>query len=192
MWREGDAPYLKSLADAYTMSDNYHQAVDGGTGANHVMLGSGDMIWYSDGKGHAAKPPAIQIENPDPQPGTNNFYRQDGYGGGSYVACADASQPGVKPILDYLARHRRQAQLRARVITTSSTTTTPAISATAASTRATVSPFRPRISGPSATRCCKRESPSPITAKAGRPMSPTRRISATATSAISCNIRRRS
>jgi phospholipase C len=30
----GDAPYLKSLADAYTMSDNYHQAVLGGTGAN--------------------------------------------------------------------------------------------------------------------------------------------------------------
>jgi phospholipase C len=29
----GDAPYLKSLADAYTMSDNYHQAVLGGTGA---------------------------------------------------------------------------------------------------------------------------------------------------------------
>ena len=35
----GDAPYLKSLADAYTMSDNYHQAVLGGTGANHIMMG---------------------------------------------------------------------------------------------------------------------------------------------------------
>jgi phospholipase C len=99
---QGDAPYLKSLADAYTISDNYHQAADGGTGANHIMLGSGDMVWYSDGKGHAATPPATQIENPDPQPGSNNFYRQDGYAGGSYVACADAKQPGVAPIRDYL------------------------------------------------------------------------------------------
>ena len=30
----GDAPYFKSLADNYTMSDNYHQPVMGGTGAN--------------------------------------------------------------------------------------------------------------------------------------------------------------
>ena len=34
------------------MSDNYHQAVHGGTGANHIMLGSGDAIWFSDGKGN--------------------------------------------------------------------------------------------------------------------------------------------
>ena len=39
---QGDAPYLKYLADHYAMSDNYHQAAMGGTGANHVMLGSGD------------------------------------------------------------------------------------------------------------------------------------------------------
>ena len=99
----GDAPYLAALARRFALSDNYHQAVNGGTGANHIMLGSGDMIWYSDGKGHAATPPANQIENPDPQPGTNNFYTQDGYGGGSYVACADAKAPGVQPILAYLA-----------------------------------------------------------------------------------------
>ena len=42
MSMHGDAPYLKYLADAYTMSDNYHQAVMGGTGANHIMLGAGD------------------------------------------------------------------------------------------------------------------------------------------------------
>src|SRR5262249_11757060 len=68
-----------------------------------IMLGSGDMIWYSDGHGAPAVPPANQIENPNPQPGTNNFYIQDGYSGGSYVACADRGQPGVAPILDYLA-----------------------------------------------------------------------------------------
>ena len=99
---EGDAPYLKELADAFAMSDNYHQAVNGGTGANHIMLGSGDAIWFSDANGHPAVPPADQIENPNPQPGTNNYYAQDGYKGGSYVACADAGQPGVGPLLDYL------------------------------------------------------------------------------------------
>ena len=98
----GDAPYLKELADAFAMSDNYHQAVNGGTGANHIMLGSGDAIWFSDGNGHPAIPPTDQIENPNPQPGTNNYYTQDGYKGGSYVACADAGHPGVGPLLDYL------------------------------------------------------------------------------------------
>ena len=39
------------------MSDNYHQAVNGGTGANHIMLGTGDAIWFSDGNGHPQTPP---------------------------------------------------------------------------------------------------------------------------------------
>jgi len=37
---QGDAPYLKYLADNFSMSDNFHQSVMGGTGANHVMLGT--------------------------------------------------------------------------------------------------------------------------------------------------------
>ena len=60
-----------------------------------------------------------EVENPDPQPGTNNFYTQDGYGGGSgqpgatppnanygggsYVRCNDASQGGVSAVRNYLA-----------------------------------------------------------------------------------------
>jgi phospholipase C len=99
----GDAPYFKELADRYAMSDNYHQAVDGGTGANHIMLGTGDAIAFDDAAFKAAKPPENQIENPNPLPGTNNFYTQDGYAGGSYVDCADKDAPGVAPILDYLA-----------------------------------------------------------------------------------------
>ncbi|HLI21372.1 MAG TPA: alkaline phosphatase family protein [Stellaceae bacterium] len=99
----GDAPYLKQLADTYAISDNYHQAVMGGTGVNHIMLGTGDMISFSDADFKVAKPPENEIENPNPLPGTNNFYTQDGYAGGSYVDCADASAPGVAPILDYLA-----------------------------------------------------------------------------------------
>jgi phospholipase C len=100
---QGDAPYLKELATRYALSDNYHQAVLGGTGANHIMIGTGDMIFFSDADGNPATPPAEQIENPDPQSGTNNFYTQDGYKGGSYVACADDKAPGVGPIRAYLA-----------------------------------------------------------------------------------------
>ena len=123
---QGDAPYLTYLADHYAMSDNYHQAAMGGTGANHVMLGSGDAIWFADANGNPAEPPHNQmvasgspnagivdeIENPNPQSGTNNWYTQDGYGGGSYGSasygggtytnCADTTQPGVAPIVNYL------------------------------------------------------------------------------------------
>ena len=68
----GDAPYFKQLADNYSLSDNFHQSVMGGTMANHIMFGFADAIWYSDGNGNALTPPVNQIENPDPQPGTNN------------------------------------------------------------------------------------------------------------------------
>jgi phospholipase C len=103
------------------------------------MLGTGDAIWFSNGAGTPEVPPnnpvdpanpgqplpghssaLSEIENPDPMPGTNNFYTQDGYGGGpfiyggatppnanygggSYVNCADATQPGVKEVDSYLA-----------------------------------------------------------------------------------------
>jgi phospholipase C len=61
-----------------------------------------------------------EVENPNPAQGTNNWYTEDGYGesynagypppytahavygGGSYSNCADESQPGVKPIVDFL------------------------------------------------------------------------------------------
>lgn len=105
--QRGDAPYLRELADEYTLSDNYHQAAMGGTGANHIFLGYGDDIYYTDGKGHATTPPQNEIENPDPQHGTDNFYKQDGYSGGSYVNCSDEKQPGVAPIRDYLGSLNR-------------------------------------------------------------------------------------
>jgi phospholipase C len=124
--QNGDAPYFKSLADNYAMSDNFHQSVAGGTGANHIMLGHGDAIWFSDGNGNAAAPPhdetvatgtanageVDEIENPNPATGTNNWYSEDGYGGGSfgspssgggsYSNCSDTAQPGVGPIVTYL------------------------------------------------------------------------------------------
>jgi phospholipase C len=106
--QHGDVPYLTSLANQYTLSDNFHQSVMGGTMANHIEFGFADSIWYSDGNGNALTPPSNQIENPNPQPGTNNWYDDDGYGGaggtggGSYVNCSDLTQPGVPAIVNYL------------------------------------------------------------------------------------------
>ena len=124
--QNGDAPYFKQLADNYSMSDNFHQSVNGGTGANHIMLGHADMIYFSDGKGNAQVPPHNQtvaagsknagvvdeVENPNPAGETNNWYLEDGYGGGSfgspsfgggsYSNCSDPSQPGVSTIRNYL------------------------------------------------------------------------------------------
>ena len=99
----GDAPILRDLAMHYAISDNYHQAVQGGTGANHIALGTGFAASYQTSSGKAAVPPANEIENPNPKPGTNNNYRQDGYAGGSYSECADPHQPGVGAIDRFLA-----------------------------------------------------------------------------------------
>ena len=101
----------RDLAQHYAMSDNYHQAVQGGTGANHIALGTGYAASYQDSSGKAVPPPAGEIENPNPKPGTNNNYTQDGYGssttpdtGVSYSECADPSQPGVGAVDSFLAR----------------------------------------------------------------------------------------
>jgi acid phosphatase len=106
---QGDAPILSDLARHYAISDNYHQAVQGGTGANHIVLGTGFAGSYQNAAGRAVPPPPGEIENPNPKPGTNNNYTQDGYGssttpnaGGSYSECANPSQPGVGAIDAYL------------------------------------------------------------------------------------------
>ncbi|MBI3563453.1 MAG: alkaline phosphatase family protein [Gammaproteobacteria bacterium] len=97
----GDAAGFKALADNFAISDNYHQSIMGGTGANFIALVTADAAFYNS-NGVAQTPPANQIENPNPQAGLNNWYTEDGYRGGSYVNCADATQPGVAPIKAYL------------------------------------------------------------------------------------------
>src|SRR6516164_2943228 len=96
--QHGDVPLFKQLADAYTMSDNYHQPVMGGTGPDSVPLGFADQVFFGDGVGGAATPPANLIYNPDPQPGTLNLYTQRA----QWFNCSDTSQPGIKAIADYL------------------------------------------------------------------------------------------
>ena len=99
--QKGDAPFLKHLADEYSMSDNFHQSVMGGTGANHVMLGTGDAIFWSDGNGNPTVPPS-HIANPNPLPGTDDVYTVDLNFDGNFTECGETAQPGIAPIVNYL------------------------------------------------------------------------------------------
>jgi phospholipase C len=92
------ASTLKTLADRFTLSDNFHQSFQGGTGANHFMLGTGDAAFWSDGHGNPVTPPASEIANPNPVAGTTNKYTADN----NFSNCSDFSQPGVAPIVGYL------------------------------------------------------------------------------------------
>ena len=87
----------------------------GGTYANFIMLGYSDAPFcFADDNGDPAKPEHVlvpgsnppvyvnEVENPDPLSGTNNWYTQDGYSGGSYTNCSDKTQPGVASIVRYL------------------------------------------------------------------------------------------
>lgn len=104
----GDAPTFKKLADNYAIADNYHQPIMGGTTVNYLALATGDVTFYTD-QGKPAIPPAKMIENPDPQPNTNNWYTEDGYRGGTYIQCADLSQPGAAGIQAFLKKLPYQA-----------------------------------------------------------------------------------
>jgi phospholipase C len=97
--QQGDVPLFKFLADEYTISDNYHQPVMGGTGPDSVPLGFADQVFFGDGKGNPATPPANTIYNPDPQAGTLNQYTLRK----QWFNCSNPhSQPGVQAILSYL------------------------------------------------------------------------------------------
>jgi phospholipase C len=126
---QGDAPVLKKLAQEFSIADNYHQAVMGGTGAQHIMIGTGDVYFFNNNffKNGGANgpldftpekpvsapgavlglPPSVSISlvaNPDPQPNSNNVYKNDVAAAlGEYVNCSDQTQPGVPAITGYLA-----------------------------------------------------------------------------------------
>jgi phospholipase C len=94
----GDAPIFKSLADAYTISDNYHQGIMGGSVTAAFAIAFGDNPFFSDGNGNPAVPTG-SIANPDRQPRTINTYQSVG----TWIKCSDPTQPGVAAIADFLA-----------------------------------------------------------------------------------------
>src|ERR1700675_1965260 len=96
--QQGDAPFLKQMADEFSMSDNYHQPVMGGTGPDSFLIGFGQYPFFTDANGNAATPPAKDIYNPDPQAGTLNLYTKRA----TYFNCADPAAPGSEAILSYL------------------------------------------------------------------------------------------
>jgi phospholipase C len=110
----GELPILQSFAQNYALSDNYHQPIMGGTGPNSQAIFTGDVFYFADptGSGAPITPSADLISNPNPVPGSNNFYTQDtlpaadqgstSFGGA--INCSDGSQPGVAAIVDYLGQ----------------------------------------------------------------------------------------
>ncbi|MEI8297383.1 MAG: alkaline phosphatase family protein [Pseudomonadota bacterium] len=102
----GDAPTFRALAERYALSDNYHQSFQGGTTANFLALATGDAARY-ELNGQPVTPPLRQIDDPTPQPGTENFYTRDGGHGGAYARCDDSTAPGVAAIRRHLASLKR-------------------------------------------------------------------------------------
>ncbi|HEX4605724.1 MAG TPA: alkaline phosphatase family protein, partial [Candidatus Angelobacter sp.] len=96
--QNGDAPLFKRLADEYTMSDNYHQPAMGGTAAQHTMLGTADSLPWEHVGNFPAQPPAGQVANPNPKSATDVSFISDR----RWTECGDPTQPGIKPIMDYL------------------------------------------------------------------------------------------
>lgn len=97
--QQGDAPLFKRLADQYTMSDNYHQPVMGGTAVQHIMIGTADAIFWEPVEGFPTQPPAAQVADPNPKSATNVAFVRDG----RWTKCGDQTQPGIRPITEYLA-----------------------------------------------------------------------------------------
>ncbi len=96
--QKGHAPLFKWLADNFTISDNYHQPVMGGTGVQHTMLGTADNIPWEQFGSLPAHPPSAQVADPTPKSATNVAFVRDA----RWTKCGDQTQPGIKPIMDYL------------------------------------------------------------------------------------------
>jgi phospholipase C len=100
--QKDDAPKFKEIADTYTINDNYHQPVMGGTAVQHQMLATADAIPWDTFNG-VTRPPANinnkgHIANPDPTSSTNVAFTTDG----QWTNCSDTSQPGIAAIVNYL------------------------------------------------------------------------------------------
>jgi phospholipase C len=70
----------------------------GGSVTGAIGIAYGDNAFYSDGNGHPVTPPG-SIMNSNPVTGTVNTYQSNG----TWVKCADPSQPGVAEFHAYLS-----------------------------------------------------------------------------------------
>jgi phospholipase C len=95
---DGDAPIFKALADQYAISDNFHQAIMGGSVTGAFGIAYGDNPFFANPNGTPGTPTG-SITNPNPQAGTVNTYQSNG----TWVMCKDKTQPGVGAIHSYLA-----------------------------------------------------------------------------------------
>ncbi|HMF41928.1 MAG TPA: alkaline phosphatase family protein [Polyangia bacterium] len=99
---QGDAPVFKRLADEYTMSDNFHQSVMGGTFVQHMMLGTGDVMFWQPYTNLAGvtitQPPPAAVVDPTPKSATSIGFTKDK----AWTAC-DSSAPWAATINSYLA-----------------------------------------------------------------------------------------
>jgi phospholipase C len=96
--QKGDAPVFKRLADKYTLNDNYHQPIMGGTAVQHQMIGTADDVFWETFQG-VGQPPTASVADPDPKSPTNAAFTRDK----TWTNCSDVTQPGIAPIVAYLA-----------------------------------------------------------------------------------------
>jgi phospholipase C len=94
---KGDAPVFKQIADAYTINDNFHQSVMGGTAVQHIMIGTADAIPW-DTFQTLTQPPAASVADPDPKSSTDVSFQSDK----AWTNCSDSGQPGIPAIVNYL------------------------------------------------------------------------------------------
>ena len=90
--------YLKWLADEYTMKRTTIRRRWAAPWSSTSTFAMADNVYFSDGKGKAIPAPANAIANPNPAPGSTRYTRD-----ARYTNCSDMSQPGVAPIVTYLA-----------------------------------------------------------------------------------------
>ena len=96
--QDEDAPLFKKLADEYTLNDNYHQPIMGGTAVQHQMIGTADDAYWETFQG-VSQPPTASVADPDPKSPTNAAFTRDK----TWTNCSDLTQPGIAPIVAYLA-----------------------------------------------------------------------------------------
>jgi len=96
--QKGDAPVFKRLADKYTLNDNYHQPIMGGTAVQHQMIQTADDVFWETFQ-TVTQPPLASVADPDPKSSTNAAFTRDK----QWTNCSDVTQPGIGPIVSYLA-----------------------------------------------------------------------------------------